>query len=86
MEDHKLLLQPNLAADKNHFFAIILSSFNLPNSPKNCAKSIFKINGNESSTVYVSLENLFSILPNGDISKNVTFAYNRINNYSIIIK
>ena len=34
------------------------------------AKRMFSINGNESSTLHVSLENRFNILPLGVISKN----------------
>lgn len=43
--------------------------FDLPNKPANCARSIFKMNGRESSIVFVSEENLFNIRPSGVMSK-----------------
>lgn len=46
----------------------------VPMTKKNCAKRIFKINGNESSITFVSDENRFNILPRGFISKNEVFA------------
>lgn len=46
----------------------------VPMTRKNCAKRIFKINGNESSIIFISDENRFKILPRGFISKNDDFA------------
>lgn len=63
---------------KMKFFYIIifvLKKIYIPKSVKNCAKRIFKIKGNESSAVYVSLENRFSILPKGIESKKEMFVW-----------
>lgn len=46
----------------------------VPMTRKNWAKRIFRINGNESSIIFVSEENRFSILPREFTSKNEVFA------------
>lgn len=46
----------------------------VPMTRNNWARRIFKINGNESSIIFVSDENRFNILPRGFISKNEVFA------------
>lgn len=47
----------------------------VPMTRKNWARKIFKINGNESSIIFVSDENLFIILPRELTSKNEDLAY-----------
>lgn len=46
----------------------------LPIREQNCASRMFIMNGRESSTVYVSDENLLMIRPAGVMSKNLTLA------------